>query len=269
MQHVTEIVHLWRQLRAPFPLPLVTAKCHVCEWEKIEIDVLGCVLCGNVHACSYGTCNDVTETSDGLVCELSGVVIYSKRYVETEFMDTLCVTGTDIPELQAGLGDVEQIVTTLLCSHRQARSRRSLLLATLDKCCCQMDRQLRHNKNAMTACMKMLSHFSTMPYLFVYMSDDDRQRIIGQAVENCCRVLHILAKHGMHVRNNEIQRLSVGIVYLMRYGVIMDGVFILPRIKDLQMLLPPETSLLPAYGIHPKYITEMENRLKFCLRHGS
>ena len=42
---------------------------------------------------------------------------------------------------------------------------------------------------------------------------------------------------------------------------------ILQRIEELDQLLPPESTLYDAYGVHPKYITEMENRLKFCLRH--
>ena len=47
----------------------------------------------------------------------------------------------------------------------------------------------------------------------------------------------------------------------------MNNNVILQRIPELEQLLPPESTLQESYGIHPKYITEMENRLKFCLRH--
>jgi hypothetical protein len=40
--NTNDMVSIWRKLRAPFTLPQVTAQCHVCEWEKIDIDVLGC-----------------------------------------------------------------------------------------------------------------------------------------------------------------------------------------------------------------------------------
>lgn len=267
MLGVHELVHVWRQLRAPFPLPCVTAKSHVCEWEKLEIDVLGCTLCGKVHACEYGSCQSVLETSDGLVCELSGVVVYGKRYVESEFMDTVCVTGTDIPDWRENMGgDVAQIVRSLLCSPRQARVQRSMLLAMLEKCTGHFDKQMRQSKNTMAVCMQALSQFSTTPYVFAHVSQDERQRLVRHIVEQCIRILHILANHGMHIRINEVQRLAVGIVYLMRCGVTMNGVFVLQRVPELESLLPPESSLLSAFSIHPKYITEMENRLKFCLR---
>lgn len=80
-------------------------------------------------------------------------------------------------------------------------------------------------------------------------------------VENCCRVFHVLVKHGMSIRDCEIQRLVVDLVYLMRYGVFMNGVVVLQRIQELEQLLPPESTLYDLYGVHPKYITEMENRI--------
>ena len=59
-------VQWWRQLRSPFVLPPITAKCHVCDWEKIDIDVLGCKLCSKVHEWEYGKCTNLIETSDCL-----------------------------------------------------------------------------------------------------------------------------------------------------------------------------------------------------------
>lgn len=261
------IVNIWRKLRSPFALPSVTAQCHLCEWEKIEIDVLGCTLCGKVHACAYGVCKNVVDTSDGIVCELSGIVIYSKRYVETEFMDTMCVTGRDIIDHESTAGDVELIVQSLLCSKRQSRVKYSLFLSTLEKNSSICERQLRQSGNAMAVCIHLLSLFSNTPYVFAYVDPEQRQKLVGVVVEHCVRILHMLTKHGMNIRNNEVQRLAVGIMYLMRCGVTMDGVFVLPRLKELETMLPPETSLFDAFGVHPKYITEMENRLKYCLRH--
>ena len=262
------IVHIWRKLRSPFALPQVTAKCHVCEWEKIDIDVLGCTLCGNVHACAYGKCTHTIETGDGLVCEFSGVVVYTKRFVETEFMDTLCVSGVEMPDLQQNTeADVTNIVTTLLCSHRNTKMRRNSLTTFLAKCSSNCERRLRNKNNVMLMCDQLLNHFSNVPYMFSYVTTEDRKRLVLLAVRNCCRVFHILVKHGMCIRGNEVQRLAVGVVYLMRSGVFMNGVVVLPRLKELNMLLPPEATLFDSYGVHPKYITEMENRLKFCLRH--
>jgi len=115
----------------------------------------------------------------------------------------------------------------------------------------------------------MLAQFSSIPHMFAFVNLEHRKRVVQQVVENCCKVFHVLTKHGMNIRSTEIQRLAVGIVYLMRYGVFMNGKVILQRISELEHLLPPESTLYDAYGVHPKYITEMENRLKFCLRHAA
>jgi hypothetical protein len=213
-------VHWWRQLRSPFVLPRVTSKCHECKWEKIDIDVLGCTLCGKVHACEYGTCTHVIETSDGLVCEFSGVVVYTKCFVETEYMDTLCVFGVEMQDLQQHTASgVKQIITTLLFSHRNKTVKHASLTALLTKCINNYEKRLRNNDNVMHLCMQMLTYFNTMPYMFAYVDAEHRKRVVHAVVENCCRVFHVLVKHGMSIRGNEIQRLAVGIVYLMRYGI--------------------------------------------------
>jgi hypothetical protein len=50
--------------------------------------------------CEYGTCTHTLETADRLVCEFSGIVVYTKRFVESEFMDTLCFSGVEMPDMQ-------------------------------------------------------------------------------------------------------------------------------------------------------------------------
>ena len=258
----------WRLLRAPFILPPTTAKCHKCEWEKIDLDLLGCKLCANVHKCEYGKCKHLIETSDGLVCELSGVVVYTKSFVETEYMDTISISGTEVQDLQqATASSVEQIVTILLCSHKNKNVKQTSMTALLCKIAINCDKKKRTEHNIMHLCMQMLTSFNNMPYMFAFVSPERRKAIILSVVENCCQVFHVLVKHGMSIRTNEVQRLAVGIVYLMRYGVFMNNNVILQRIPELEQLLPPESTLQESYGIHPKYITEMENRLKFCLRH--
>lgn len=266
-----QAVSLWRKLRSPFMLPCLSAhehtQCHVCEWQKIDIDVLGCVVCGSVHVCEYGKCKQTIETGDALVCEFSGVVIHTKKFVESEYMDTMTVTGVEITELQQVMhGDVEQIVTTILCSQRHTRLKNKALTTTLMRCCV-LEKNNKCNNNLLQVCMELLTSFSNNPYVFSYVGHTNRRQLVDFAIKHCCRVLHILLQYGMIIRTNEIQRLTVGILYLMRCGVIMDGIEILPCKKELRNLLPPESTLLSSFGVHPKYITEMENRLKFCLRH--
>jgi hypothetical protein len=71
---------------------------------------------------------------------------------------------------------------------------------------------------------------------------------------------------GMPVKAQEIQRLTVGILYLMRHGISTASAVVLPQNQEVAQILPAENMLIKHYGIHPKFITETENRIKFCLR---
>ena len=105
--------------------------------------------------------------------------------------------------------------------------------------------------------------------MFTYVCTEHRKRLVQTAVEHCCRIFHILAKHCMSIRSTEVQQLTVGILYLMRCGVAMDGIEILPSIRQLSNILPPEATLLNAYYVPRSTSPKMENRLKFCRRNAA
>jgi hypothetical protein len=70
----------------------------------------------------------------------------------------------------------------------------------------------------------------------------------------------------MPVKGIEVQRLTVGVLYLIRHGITHDTEVILQRRLEVTQLLPGEDMLCKHHGIHPKFITETETRIKFCLR---
>lgn len=268
---IDSMVFTWRSMRRPFVLPRVPCACHVCEWEKIDIDVLGCLICGRVHACEQGSCHSTTETNDGLVCDFSGVVIRNKRFVESEFMDTMNVIGTeqiDVHDLM--FSSAEQMVRTVLFSITYKHTKLKAMFSTLTK--------LQHtfraraaipDSNILLACQEFIAECSKCPFVFTYVSHEERCKLVKDATEQCCKILGILIKSGMPIRSHETQRLTVGVLYLMRTGVVFQDTYVLPRRADICCLLPPETMLRSLFDVHPKCITEIENRLKFCLRRGA
>ena len=265
---IDSMVCTWRNLRRPFILPRVPVACHVCEWEHIDIDVLGCLVCGRFHACEQGICQSTTETSDGLVCDFSGIVIRNKRFVETEFLDTMNVTGTEQMEVQNTIfSSAEQIVRTILCSMTNKQTKQRVMCSTLTKLEDNLRaRTTKPDYHVVLACQEFMCACMKTPYVFTWVSDEERQKLVQDATEQCCKVLQILIKNGMSIRSHEIQRLTVGVLYLMRTGVVFRDAYVLPRRTDICSLLPPENMLRSFFGVHPKCITEIENRLKFCLR---
>ena len=71
---------------------------------------------------------------------------------------------------------------------------------------------------------------------------------------------------GMTVKSSEVQLLTVRVLYLMRNGIMHGSEVILHKHVEIAQLLPAENMLNKHYGIHPKFITETENSIKFCLR---
>jgi hypothetical protein len=201
------------------------------------------------------------------VCNFSGVVVHGKKFVETEFLDTMVVFGSEQMQVQNSMfEEVEQIVTAILSSSLHTRMRENALLSTLLKLNNKLQAAIEKcDVNLMLVCTEFISSCMKTPYIFP-VSDDKRRRYAKEATEQCCKVLQILIQNGMHVRGFEIQRLAVGVLYLMRSGVVFQDVHVLQQRTDIYNLLPPETNLNGSFGVHPKCITDIENRLKFCLR---
>jgi hypothetical protein len=68
-------IRLWKLIKQPFVLPCAFSHAHECKWKFIDAGLLGCELCGSIHACADLTCRNVIETDDGTVCALSGMYV--------------------------------------------------------------------------------------------------------------------------------------------------------------------------------------------------
>jgi hypothetical protein len=104
------------------------------------------------------------------------------------------------------------------------------------------------------------------PYLYYFTTRERREQLVRTAEEDCGRAIHLMICNCMSIRLNEVQKITVGLLYLMRCGVTINNDVVLPRRMDMRKILPPENILHKHYGIHPKFITETENRLKFSIR---
>jgi hypothetical protein len=56
--------------------------------------VLGHRTCGDIHACDVWTCKETINTTDSVVCAVSGIVLRRHMYSEEEFVDTVAMTGS-------------------------------------------------------------------------------------------------------------------------------------------------------------------------------
>lgn len=223
--------------------------------------LLGCRVCGCVHICHSLTCKDVIETNEGRVCALSGVVVYDKAYSDLEYLDTLALSDS-IPVTNDFDGEMCNMVRNILSSRQSQNLRRKLLGARL----LHLNNNMHSSLNVLECCMKFLAGIDQAPYLFEFVSSKRREQIVLQAIEDCGRGMYVMISNGMSIKPVEVQRITVGLLYMMRCGVTLGATVIMPQRTDIRSLLPPENTLLKTYGIHPKFITETENRLKFSIR---
>lgn len=263
---VRQAAYVWRLLRKPFALPPCSFSHHECQYERIDMDILGCLLCGHVHACCDGDCQDVVETDDSSVCLLSGVVIRDKKFVVDEYMDTQ--TLNDMP--------VSNRVFDEECSHEQIEAVVRLLLHSstsrtlyLRQMALMIEKWLLRLKNCENLCATLCSlmqEAASSGSISNYDADV-RKELIAQTTHAIYKCLQILVcSFGMPMKLGELPNVATGMLYLMRAGLFFENVVILPTLPILRKYLPSENSLLHFFDIKAKIITECENRVRFCLR---
>ena len=64
----------------------------------------------------------------------------------------------------------------------------------------------------------------------------------------------------------EVKTYVVGLLYLMRAGVIVKNQQVITKVEILECLLPSENLLESIFGFKSKNITDIENRFKFFFR---
>ena len=178
-KHKTQIVtDVWRRLRRPFILPCA-APCHECEWESIDVDMLGCLVCGDIHLCDVCTCLDVIETGDSVVCAISGAVLRTQVYSSLEFVDTVALTGPVAQSHEDVTVEIDQTVKHMLLSVSSVRQCRSALVRTLVGWCRSIALQSCHTCIVSVLCA--LVREAQKP-TFAFVSRQQRQRLTEIAV---------------------------------------------------------------------------------------
>lgn len=263
---VREISQIWTMLRQPFVLPRACFGHHECRWERLDLDVLGCVLCGSVHACADGACGDVQEVEDGHVCTLSGVLVRDRRFVQTEFLPHANLTETVaahcVFDEETAHGDVEQVVHSVLCSE----TARKLFLRNMVYRMNRSKHRLRREPNLVVGVAKLVSECGLAQPLRDFEAPL-RAAVAARAIRAILAALNRLVHNlRMPLKDGDLQTVAVGMLFLMRQGVFFEDVVVLPQERELEHMLPPEGMLSTVFGIAGKTITESENRVKFALR---
>lgn len=101
----------------------------------------------------------------------------------------------------------------------------------------------------------------------VNASQEERDAVCTWCVDAIYR--HICLVNSMCkgvVTEAKLRTTVVGLLYMIRQGIIVHELVVLPRLQCLETLLPLENHLEPFFGVKAKCITETENVVKIILR---
>lgn len=251
---------LWTVLRQPFVLPQASFGFHECQWERLDLDVLGCTLCGTIHACADGRCQHTVEVEDGHVCFLSGVVVREKKFVQTEYIAhaalTDCMVTASIFEEENAAEQVLSVVHELLCS----TTSKLLFFRNMVHALSKGKQKLRRASNLVEACGELVHACSLVQPLQKFNMAARQALVKGVARDIVYAIRGLVYGFQMPLKDGELRIVTAGMLYLMRKGVVCEGVVILPAVGELVRLLPVENLLSCFFGIKSRTITESENR---------
>lgn len=267
-------IALWRRLRAPFALIDDMKRYHKCEWELFDIDRAGCLLCGAVHCCDLRQC-PLVSTEDSEVCEITGFCVRNKIYAEMEFADTVAsynmgtVTGENWHSIDRS--QVLMHVEQLLLSEKTQNAYVMEMTRFKSKVQNHMQQELMSSRNKKVNLVTMLESaidaVNGSRVLQPKYERELRDAIVNECVDFICYIINAsIFFFKMTTRASEVRILVYGLLYLMRSGVIVNGIQVIPRVAALTSLLPAENTLQSMHDFRPKFITDVENKFKFMFR---
>jgi hypothetical protein len=314
--------NIWRQLRAPFLLPVNC--CGECvEWEAIEHGKMGCRRCGAFHICCISTC-PITEIENNHVCNITGVVVRTITYDSNEYLstavhdttptvtckslrqkmvsttkqpttssatdskaDTNCPTvgPMRIARMMSTATNKKQTVSRCINFHE--RVCLNVLCSEITTQCYEKERIKLRNRLRWSFMKHIrsfkLKHREACPNCIVLISniagdiENYRLPITNETAEARKQLAYSCAQdifkftcsmtqsNATFTTNMDPKTMIIGLLYLLRSGLVHKNMTVLPQYRSLAHLLPPE-NYVNLFGVKSKIITECENIVKCHLR---
>lgn len=268
-------VTAWKVLRSPFALTPLSVNFHKCEWERIDVDKSGCLLCSQIHVCSVNTCKNIVQTTDSTVCEITGFCVRNSNVMTTGYSEEVISYGssgvyTGDTKKQEIYDDIDIYVHELLLSKQAVEV-------------CQVERKnyttkiYNHILRSATAgkvdaidMIQAALQYTQEKKLYKSFNLIERKSIAVlccQQLRSTIPICNMYLK--MHIKRCDMRAVVFGLMFLMRSGICIFDICVLPSIVQLLQCLPNESNLLKYFDFKSKNITDIENRFKFHLRHVS
>lgn len=277
------IVQIWRDIHKPFVIP---SPCKTHQWQLIDCDMAGCLLCGHVHICHDKSkdCLKICE-NDCTVCGITGFVIRDVQFAEIEYLDTLNFQSqnhdkyqnenNNIIEYDTILEIVNKFVLSDLTQKSFEQEQIKIILKSRSHIFSYLKQWKIKNANSIPSLINVITNYlnqnvDTRSLYYDYFDHDQKVAIAKKCASSITHIINILTSSKLHnIGKVKQPGLIIGILYLLKNGVTYRGVIILPKIRGLEYILPMESHLACYFGIRCKTITEVENIVKLFVRNSN
>jgi hypothetical protein len=265
----------WRYLHWPFELCVLARGQHECVWQVFDADRAGCLRCAFIHKCSAETCR-LLQTEEAMVCDVTGLCLVTKNFVQKQYSDCVAYQGssTTSESSRIELNEVHKVVRHLLCSEQSTRCNtrlmnkfNSLLYHQLQHHCMQNPTETTNAIETIESGLHSVCQRIDLP---LCMPLAETELLVDACAQEICTLMSICYnKLRLHIRPSDVQDMVVGLLFLMRTGITVHGVCVLPPIPRLVNLLPVENMLPKIFNLQCKTITDVENKIKMQIRQQS
>jgi len=260
---------IWKRVRGPFR----AVDCAAHRWERFDADRAGCLACGSEHHCKPNTVDStcpLASLDDGSVCcTVTGYCPPVVRYSTEEYVDHFVPqerrAAAASPTLEQ---DVLDVVEWFLLSAATRACKHDELTRTVTRACVLVVKALKEHK------LEGAHRLPCLPTALARVMHVLRpQRIAAPRRALCAfcaqHIARCLRELDMRPCAHKRVSLVVGLLYLMKKGLVIRGDQWLPRCPSLGHCLPHETCLEKGFRLSPKLVCETENEVKLVLRQRS
>lgn len=262
---------IWKKIRGPFRV----IKCTEHVWERYDVQNAGCLKCGAHHQCKVvldeSDCPLIRTEDCSLCCTITGFCVPTVRYSDCEYLDGVSYTHVKCPDgkhCKVQFDEVLGMVKWFLTGRQSVECRKDEVDKTVARIHSASIKAFKQQKLTAT------SRQANLPCLLTVVA----QTLHCLKLKLYCRATHELcafcAQHITQCLNNlrlanaqnRKVNLILGMLYLMKQGLVIQNKQWLPKTPELVRCLPHETSLEKVFKLSMKLVCETENEIKLALR---